>query len=163
MQIARRGARRAERIVVEHSPKGLDAIMAAPEMPKSKRDQVDPGWAVVGKRIAADRKAKGISQAELGRMLGFQVTTSMWRYEDGRCAIPAPRLEQIAEILGMPPERYLPKSATKKQQAELSAAELQKLHQRIARAAMDAAMMGTPEAIENLNIIIAEHHKRTGR
>lgn len=122
----------------------------------------DPRWKAVGARIAVDRKAKGLGQAELGRLIGLQTATSMWRYETGEVAIPIARLEQIAEILGTRPERYIP-ARTKPERPELTPAEQREMHSRLARAAMDAALKGTPEAIEALHEVIAEHHQRTGR
>lgn len=129
---------------------------------KKPTEGLDKRWKAVGARIVADRKAKKIGQAELGRMIGLQNPGSMWRYESGQVAIPIPRLEQIAEALGTPPSRYIP-AETKPKRPPLSAEEQRELHGRLARAALDAAVLGTPEAIETLNQIIAEHHARTGR
>lgn len=125
-------------------------------------DTADPRWIEVGKRIRADREAKGIGQAELGRMLGFEsASQSMWRYEAGRATIPQPRLEQIAKILGKPAERYTLMAQQKR--SKLSAEQLREMHSKLAQAAMAAALEGTPEAIERLNELVSEHYHRTGR
>lgn len=125
-------------------------------------DGIDPRWKAVGRKIAADREAKGIGQAELGRLIGLQTPTSIWRYEAGHAAIPIARLEQIAEKLGTRPERYIPVKQTPAR-PPITPAELRDVHHRLARAALEAAVHGTPEAIEALQEVIAEHHQRTGR
>jgi transcriptional regulator with XRE-family HTH domain len=132
-------------------------------MPRPKpTNGIDPRWKVIGARIAADRKAKGLGQAELGRMIGLQTSTSMWRYEDGQVVIPVARLEQIAEALGRPASRYIP-ATNKPIRPTLSAAELRAMHLRLAHAAMEAAAQGSPQAIEAFNELLAEFHERTGR
>lgn len=123
-------------------------------------DGVDPRWAVVGKRIAEDRKAKDIGQAELGRKIGLQTPSSMWRYEAGQVPIPIPRIEQIAEALGTRPERYMPTRQAMPKREPLTAEQLRDLHARLAKAAMEAAMEATPAALERLNALIAEHVAR---
>lgn len=128
-------------------------------MPREKRDTQT--WKVIGRKIAEDREALGMSQAELARRLGLLAGQTVWRYEQGNFTIPQPRLEQIAEVLGKPVERYMPLRKPKPE--PMSATELRDLHRRIAQLAIDAALAGTPAAIERLNEVIAEHHRRTGR
>lgn len=129
-------------------------------MPREKRDTKT--WVAIGRKIAEDRKAIDMSQAELARRLGLLNSQTVWRYEQGRFTIPTPRLEQIAEVLGKPVERYMPLQKPAPQQP-LSPAELRSMHERIAQAAMHAAIAGTPAAIEAFNVLVAEHHRRTGR
>jgi transcriptional regulator with XRE-family HTH domain len=130
--------------------------------PKPKNGAVDPRWKTVGKRIAQDRKAAGLGQAELGRMIGLQTATSMWRYEDGQVTIPIARLEQIAEILGKPAARYIPEG-TKPARPILTLEQQKEMTARLGEAAMQALVRGTPEAIEAFNELVAEHYARTGR
>lgn len=56
----------------------------------------------VGRRIAATRRAAGLSQAELAARLHWPRDTLV-HYEHGRRAIAVARLEQIAAALGIPP------------------------------------------------------------
>lgn len=128
-------------------------------MPREKRDTKT--WVAIGRRIAEDRAKLGMSQAELARRLSLLNSQTVWRYEQGRFTIPQPRLEQIAEVLNQPVERYMPLKKPKPE--PMSPAELRALHERIAQAAMHAAIAGTPAAIEAFNVLVAEHHRRTGR
>jgi hypothetical protein len=80
----------------------------------------------------------------------------MNRYEGGKVAIPIPRLQKIAEVLGTRVERYLPHRKVAPKPKPLTVEQAKALHMRLAHAAMDAAANPTPEAMDKLNELIAE-------
>ena len=54
----------------------------------------------IGQRIKSSRRAKGMSQEELGQRLGIgKSTVSEW--ESGKRPLPIDTMEQISEILGV--------------------------------------------------------------
>ena len=57
----------------------------------------------VGNRIKDARRAKGITQKQLARLLDCAHTT-ISKYEQGEIEnMPRPRMKQMAEVLGVPP------------------------------------------------------------
>lgn len=132
-------------------------------MAKPKKKGPDPRWVAVGAKIREDRTAKNMGQAELGRAIGLQIPSSMFRYESGRAPIPIPRLERIAEVLGTRPERYMPSRREAPKPKPITPEQARDLHMRLAQAAMDAARQGTAAAMDKLNELIAEHMLQTGR
>jgi len=60
----------------------------------------------VGRRIAAARRAAGLTQAELATRLAWPRDTLI-HYEHGRRAITVDRVAAIAEALGIPPATLL--------------------------------------------------------
>jgi transcriptional regulator with XRE-family HTH domain len=69
----------------------------------SKR--IDPADKIVGKNIRIFRRAKGLSQAELGHALGITFQ-QVQKYENGRNRVGSGRLMAIARTLGVPIERF---------------------------------------------------------
>ncbi len=61
----------------------------------------------IGARIAAERKARGLSSGDLARRLGFS-PMQMSKYETGTSRIPAVTLLAISRIVGVPVARFLP-------------------------------------------------------
>ena len=53
---------------------------------------------IIGQNISEARKAKGISQVDLAKLLGVNKRT-LSAYEKGVCRIPAPKLAEITTIL----------------------------------------------------------------
>lgn len=60
-----------------------------------------PLYMSIGSNIREARERAGISQAELGRRLGFKAGTSMWRYEADESAASVDLLQRIAAALGV--------------------------------------------------------------
>lgn len=61
---------------------------------------------IVGQRIAAARRAAGLTQTELAAKLDWSRNTLV-HYEYGRRAIAVDRIEQIAAALNIPPATLL--------------------------------------------------------
>lgn len=68
----------------------------------ARRDEVDPITRQVGRRIAAARRAAGLTQAELADRLNWPYDTYI-HYEHGRRSIGVDRLTAIASALGISP------------------------------------------------------------
>lgn len=61
----------------------------------------------IGEKIKAARIAKGMTQAELGRLLGVQ-KSAVAKYENGRVVnIKRSTLKKISDILGMRPSELI--------------------------------------------------------
>ena len=57
----------------------------------------------IGQKIRAARMAKGMTQTELGEILGVQ-TSAVAKYENGRIVnIKRSTLKKISDVLGIPP------------------------------------------------------------
>ena len=56
-----------------------------------------------GKRIKELRVAKGISQEELAKALGYTNRSSINKIEIGRSSLPIEKIEKTAEVLGVDP------------------------------------------------------------
>lgn len=54
----------------------------------------------LGKRIAAARKAAGLSQQELAHKIGLKHAQDISRYERGKVEVPSFRIDLIAEATG---------------------------------------------------------------
>jgi transcriptional regulator with XRE-family HTH domain len=70
----------------------------------------DPTDIQLGQRIAALRKAQGLTMRELAARLGWPHTT-LGNYEAGRRSLTPTRLTQIARALNLPPAALLAESA----------------------------------------------------
>ena len=66
----------------------------------------------IGENLQIQRKAKGLSQEELGQMMDLKSTT-ISRYERGLCEMGTTVLVQLLEALDVPPEDILPKRLQK--------------------------------------------------
>ena len=60
----------------------------------------------VGRRIAAERRAAGLTQAQLAQRLGWPRDTLI-HYEHGRRALTVARLAAIGAALAVPPAAFL--------------------------------------------------------
>jgi transcriptional regulator with XRE-family HTH domain len=67
-------------------------------MSKRKGDHTD---AAIGQRIRALRLERGMSQSELGEVLGVSFQ-QVQKYEKGTNRVAAGRLHRLAEVLGVP-------------------------------------------------------------
>jgi transcriptional regulator with XRE-family HTH domain len=65
------------------------------------RGRADHRDAEVGRRVRAQRLARGLSQTELGTKIGVSFQ-QLQKYENGGNRIGAGRLERIAEALKVP-------------------------------------------------------------
>lgn len=63
----------------------------------------------IGRRIRGKRRAMGLEQIALARMLGVAVDR-IDAYETGATAVPAEQLRQLADYFGVPLDYFLPKS-----------------------------------------------------
>src|SRR5262249_18202104 len=61
----------------------------------------DPRDAEIGQRVRALRLQRGLSQSELGNLISVTFQ-QVQKYEKGANRISAGRLQQIAEVLGVP-------------------------------------------------------------
>ncbi|HEX2655289.1 MAG TPA: helix-turn-helix transcriptional regulator [Xanthobacteraceae bacterium] len=66
-----------------------------------KKRNGDPRDAEIGKRIRALRLERGLSQTELGNMLGITFQ-QIQKYEKGANRVAAGRLQRISEVLEVP-------------------------------------------------------------
>lgn len=95
-----------------HAVQSQDLMVEVQPLDMSAKKLLDPNDIAIGARIRAVRlktpspdpkrrtKGKPMQQSELARLVGLETTTSMWRYEQGY-SVPADRLEQIANVLGV--------------------------------------------------------------
>ncbi|MGF6906837.1 helix-turn-helix domain-containing protein [Fusobacterium sp. PH5-44] len=57
---------------------------------------------IVGKNVMKYRKLKGYTRSELARLAGYSAPTTLYKLENGSGGISIDKLEQIADILGVP-------------------------------------------------------------
>jgi transcriptional regulator with XRE-family HTH domain len=82
-----------------------------------KKRSGDPRDTEIGKRIRALRLERGLSQTELGSLLGITFQ-QIQKYEKGANRVAAGRLERIAEALDVPITFFYSGSDNKKSRAD---------------------------------------------
>ena len=93
--------------------------------------QKDYSLVLQGNRIQELRRAKGMTQAELGRMIGINQRT-MSKYENQMIkSIPPDKLEQLAKILDTTPEYLLGWKAQQGNRSDCKSTEFTKNQQRL--------------------------------
>lgn len=66
---------------------------------------------IFGENLKRLRMAKGFSQDELARMVGYTNRSSINKIEVGRSSIPAAKVNEIAKVLGVSPLELFQESA----------------------------------------------------
>jgi transcriptional regulator with XRE-family HTH domain len=77
----------------------------------------------IGRRIRALRSRQGMSQAELGNLIGVRFH-QIQKYERGENRVPAGRLRRLAEVLKAPITSFYLESATESEETAASDVEL---------------------------------------
>jgi transcriptional regulator with XRE-family HTH domain len=72
----------------------------------------------IGSLIRAQRRAKGLTQTDLGNVVGVSFPT-LQAYEKGVYRVPGTRLEQIAKALDMSLSDFFEESADRKGEMEI--------------------------------------------
>jgi transcriptional regulator with XRE-family HTH domain len=72
----------------------------------------------IGRLIGAQRRAKGLTQTDLGNALGISFQT-LQAYEKGVYRVPGTRLERIAKVLDMSLSDFFEESADRKGEMEI--------------------------------------------
>lgn len=57
----------------------------------------------IGKRIKKERERRGLSQAELGRLVGYSSRSTINKIEKGERDIPRDKVAKFAQVLGVNP------------------------------------------------------------
>jgi transcriptional regulator with XRE-family HTH domain len=115
----------------------------------------------IGQNIAAIRLSKRpkLGQAELGRRIGAESATTMWRYEHGwHC--PIDKLEAIARELDVTVDVLLKGADAAQTPANDSMSPTQAELLRIAQRGLEAALDGSPEAQKTFWADVLEHAER---
>lgn len=61
----------------------------------------------VGERLKYYRELAGLSQEELGRIVGYRSRSAIYNIEKNRSGIPAGKIQRLADILGISSEELL--------------------------------------------------------
>ena len=61
----------------------------------------------VGERLKYYRELAGLSQEELGRIVGYRSRSAIYNIEKNRSGIPAGKIQRLADILGVSSEELL--------------------------------------------------------
>lgn len=117
----------------------------------------------IGANIIAARLATGMGQAELGRRIGVESATSMWRYEHG-WRTPVDKLEAIARECRVTVDELLRgagEDADETPRGPITATQNELL--RIAQLGLLAAQDGSPSAMAKFDKAVLEHAERLER
>ena len=91
-------------------------------MPKARSAhsprKATPADVRIGSLIRAQRRAKGLTQTDLGNAVGISFQ-SLQAYEKGAHRVPGTRLEQIAKALNMSLSDFFEESADRKGEMEI--------------------------------------------
>ena len=66
----------------------------------------ESGKELYSQRLYNLRRAKGMSQDDLGKLLGIQ-KTAVYKYEKGLTSIPQPKISKLCDIFGVPADYLL--------------------------------------------------------
>ena len=66
----------------------------------------ESGKELYSQRLYNLRRAKGMSQDDLGKLLGIQ-KTAVYKYEKGLTSIPQPKIAKLCDIFGVPADYLL--------------------------------------------------------
>lgn len=117
----------------------------------------------IGRNIQAARKAAKIGQAELGRILGLESSTSMWRFENG-WRISADKLELIARTCRVTVDELLRGAGPAEDEPDRkSITPTQADILRIVQQGLEAAQDGSAAALAEYDKRLIEHLARRGR
>ncbi len=76
--------------------------------------------AEIGRRLREARKARGLTQGEVGRTLGVSAT-QIWKYETGRSGMSLTHLRALRDRLGIEPRELLPDDGAEAAAREVTA------------------------------------------
>lgn len=109
----------------------------------------------IGEKIRVARTSKGMTQEELGKILGVQ-KSAIAKYENGRIVnIKRSTLKKISDVLAIPPYELVYEKGFTPTEQELSEGEkkLLQLFRLLPREAQESYTRKLEESLENLGLI----------